>query len=465
MSEVRYVVNARLVKVHGYISVLSVPFVLLGALIIATKLVWPGFIDSISWLQFGRLRVFHTNGVIYGWLGLSFLTILNYIVPKLANRPLFSERLAWWTLIVWITSLIVGLGSILAGKMQAIEYAEFPWYADILFALAFVMALINYLATIFKSEEKQLYVSSWYFVLGFTFSALNYVMANTIPAYFAPGSAGAAIEGLWIHNAVGLLITPLGVGIVYYMLPVMLNKPLYSHLLSLIGFWTLAFFYPLTGAHHYLFSPIPMWVQAFAVGFSVILFVVVVTVVYNWLMTLKGEWHKVPKSPALAFIVTGIFTYMAVCTQGPFHSLFFAQKILHFTDWIVAHAHMALLGTFSMFNIGALFYIWPKITGRQLYSNKLAWWSYWLIVLGFFVFYFIPLTVLGVLEGFLWMNLAPFSESILVAKPMWFLRLLAGFMIYTGFVLVAINLVKTSTAGVRVTDAKDTESVFSPQPA
>lgn len=455
MVEKRAVVNGKLVRAYTYVSLLGILVPLSFALILAAKLVWPDFLGSMAWLQFGRLRVFHTNGVIYGWLGLSFLAILNYIVPKMANRPLLSEKLAWWTLWVWTGALIVGMGAILLGGMQGIEYAEFPWYGDILFAVAFVMAVVNYLGTTFTSEEKQLYVSSWYFILGFAFTVLNYVMANTIPAYVAPGAAGAAITGLWIHNAVGLFITPIGVGVVYFMLPIMLRKPIYSHLLSLLGFWTLAFFYPLGGAHHYFFSPIPWWVQILAVPLTVVLFIVVVTVVYNWIMTLKGSWGKVPETPALTFIVVGIFAYMTTCTQGPFQAFLSIQKVIHFTDWVVAHAHLALLGVFSFWNIGSLLYIWPRVTGNEFYSTRLNWWSFWLITLGFYVFYFIPLTALGLVEGYVWISSLPFAEAIVAAAPFWVFRFIGGLLIYSGFILFAYNLWKTATSGTAAVVAEE----------
>ncbi len=434
------VVNGRLVRGYTYVAVAGILVPLFFALLLSAKFVWPDFLGSTAWLQFGRLRVFHTNGVVFGWLAVSFFAILNYIIPKLANRRLLSERLAWWTLGVLVLADTVGLIAVLAGDMQAIEYAEFPWYADILFAIGFVMAVINYLGTIFRSEEEPLYVSSWYFVLGLSFTVFNYVMGNVVPAYFAPGAAGAALTGLWIHNAVGLFVTPMGVGIVYFILPVMLRKPVHSHLLSLVGFWTLAFFYPLGGAHHYFFSPIPRWVQVLAVPLTAMLFVVVVTVVYNWLMTLRGSWHEIGKSPALAFLVTGIFAYMATCTQGPFHAFLTVQKVIHFTDWVVAHAHLALFGAFSYWVIGALLFIWPKVTGQPLPSLRRQWWSYWLMTLGFYVLYFLPLTAAGLIEGIAWISGAPFAESVIHIVPFWFCRLLSGVMIYLAMLLFVAEL-------------------------
>ncbi|PIR21389.1 MAG: hypothetical protein COV45_01185 [Deltaproteobacteria bacterium CG11_big_fil_rev_8_21_14_0_20_47_16] len=444
MDSDKAVVSGPLVRAYTYVALAGILVPLFFALILAAKFVWPDFLGTVAWLQFGRLRVFHTNGVIFGWLGVSFFAILNYVIPKLSNRPLLSEKLAWWTLWVLVLAMAVGLGAILGGDMQAIEYAEFPWYGDILFAAGFVMATINYLGTIFMSEEKQLYVSSWYFILGFAFTVLNYVMANTIVAYVAPGAAGAAITGLWIHNAVGLFVTPMGVGIVYFMIPIILQKPVYSHLISLIGFWTLAFFYPLGGAHHYFFSPIPWWVQVLAVPLTAVLFVVVVSVVYNWLMTLRGSWGEVASSPALTFIVTGVFAYMATCTQGPFHAFLSVQKVIHFTDWVVAHAHLALFGAFTYWNIGSLLYIWPKVTGRELVSRRMQWWAYWTMTLGFYIFYFIPLTASGLIQGYDWISGQPFAESVVQSGSFWMFRMISGILMYLGMVLFTIVLIKTA---------------------
>ena len=54
------------------------------------------------------------------------------------------------------------------------------------------------------------------------------------------GPPYAAFHGLFIHYIVGLWITPAGYVLIYYYLPVSARNPLFSHKLSLIGFWSLA---------------------------------------------------------------------------------------------------------------------------------------------------------------------------------------------------------------------------------
>ena len=58
---------------------------------------------------------------------------------------------------------------------------------------------------------------------------------------------------------------PAGYVLIYYFLPASVRNPIYSHKLSLVGFWSLAVFYPFVGIHHYLFSPIADWAETIAI--------------------------------------------------------------------------------------------------------------------------------------------------------------------------------------------------------
>ena len=94
--------------------------------------------------------------------------------------------------------------------------------------------------------------------------------------------AAGAVGGLFIHDLVGLFVTPLGWGMMYYFVPIMLKKPIWSHGLSLVGFWGLAFFYPLNGIHHFLYTPIPMFLQYGAIISTIAVELVVTTVIFNF---------------------------------------------------------------------------------------------------------------------------------------------------------------------------------------
>ena len=74
------------------------------------------------------------------------------------------------------------------------------------------------------------------------------------------------MDAVWLwfygHNIFGLYLTPLAIAIAYYMMPRIAKAPLYSHTLSLIGFWTLLAFYTHIGAHHLIQAPVPLWLRS-----------------------------------------------------------------------------------------------------------------------------------------------------------------------------------------------------------
>ncbi len=433
-------VNSRLVKAFLYSSILWFLLSIFVGFIISVKLIYPDFLGKIPFLTYGRLRFVHTNGVIFGWLTTAFFGFLMYMVPRLTNRPIYSEKLGWISFWVWNMGFVLGVIFLLSGNVQGIEYAEFPLIVDLFIFATLILTLYNVLFTILRSEEKQLYVSLWYVIGALVWTSLNYFFGNVFPVYFVPGTAGAAISGFYIHNIIGLWHTPLGAAMVYYMLPLLLKKPIYSHSLSLIGFWSLAFFYPLGGSHHYLFSPIPWWAQIVAVPVSVMMVVVVLTVVYNFFATMKGSWNVVVESIPLRFLTVGIIFYMITCIQGPFQALFSLQKVIHFSDWVVGHAHIALLGTFSFWVIAAIYYVLQRMSSRTVYSRNLAEWHFWLTLAGTLI-YTGSLTAAGLVQGYLWLAGTIFMDVVKSSKPFWIARSFGGALVIAGQIIFVYNLI------------------------
>ena len=144
--------------------------------------------------------------------------------------------------------------------------------------------------------------------LALVFTLLAYPMGNVVPE-MTGGATSAAFSGLWIHDAVGLFVTPLALAILYYVIPAASGRPIYSHFLSMLGFWGLFFFYPLNGTHHYVFSVIPMAAQLGAIAASALLGVIVVIVVTNLLLSLRGSGF-IPRDPALRFVALSVVFYL-----------------------------------------------------------------------------------------------------------------------------------------------------------
>ncbi|MFM8408951.1 MAG: cbb3-type cytochrome c oxidase subunit I, partial [Alphaproteobacteria bacterium] len=284
--EGRPLVRYDLIRAHLTASAVFMLISMLGGLSYSFQLhnLYP--FGGIEWLSPGRVRMVHTNMAAYGFIANAFIGGMLFAIPRLTRRPILSDALGWVIFAAWQLILVLTIGGQLLGYGQAIEWGETPVFVDPLVMVGLVLLVINMAAPIVTTKEEGLYVSLWYFLAAFAWTGLVYFMGNYLPQFWVPGTAGAAITGLFIHDLVGLFVTPIGWGLMYFFVPMLLRKPIWSHALSLIGFWGIAFFYPMQGVHHFLFSPIPMYAQYGAVIATIAIEVVVLTVIVNFFGTL-----------------------------------------------------------------------------------------------------------------------------------------------------------------------------------
>jgi cbb3-type cytochrome oxidase subunit 1 len=348
-----------------------------------------------------------------------------------------SRRLGVWIFALWNLAVMVpGWILVLAGVSQPLEWAEFPLVVDAVVAVTLVAAAIQFLPPFFGRSVESLYVSSWYIVGALVFTLLAYPMGNLAPE-FLPGAAGAAISGLWIHDAVGLFVTPLALAIIYFVVPASTGRPIYSHFLSMLGFWLLFFLYPLNGTHHYVFSVIPMAAQLGAIVASTLLGVDVVIVVANLFLSMRGA-GVLPRDPALRFVGTGTAFYVVVSLQGSAQAQMAVNSAVHFTDWVVGHSHMAMLGFASFAAAGGLVHAWQRQPEAR-YNARAIEWAYWLLVVGL-VLMVVDLTAAGLVQGRLWNAGAAWIDSVTASRPYWVARAYIGLVVAAGFVALLVGL-------------------------
>jgi cbb3-type cytochrome oxidase subunit 1 len=325
---------------------------------------------------------------------------------------------------------------VLAGVSQPLEWAEFPPVVDAVVMIAFVMAIAQFLPPFFRRGLEDLYVSSWYVIGALVFTALAYPMGNLVPT-LVPGAAGAAFSGLWIHDAVGLFVTPMAVAILYFVIPAVTGRPVFSHFLSMLGFWWLFFIYPLNGIHHYVFSPIPMAAQIGAIAASAALGVNVVIVVANLLLSLRGA-GVFPHDVGLRFVAMSTIFYLVVSVQGALQAQMAINQTVHFTDWVIGHSHLAMLGFATFAAAGGLIHAWQRIPWAP-YNARALNWAYRLLFAGVVVMV-VDLTVAGLVEARSWQSGAPWLDAIQAARPYWIVRTLSAVPIAAGFVALLLGL-------------------------
>jgi len=420
-------------------------FLLVGmgmGLFVALKFLFPA-LGKYSFLSFGRIRVVHTNVILFAFLLQADIGMILYFIPKLLHTKIFSDKLAIANWAIFNIAAVGGVVQILRGHTLGIEYAEIVPPFNYMIVIAWVMLLLNVLGTIMQRKVKSFYVSVWYIVGTLLWTAVVYI-TGSILTQFTSGLNQANLTWFYVHNAVGLIFTPCGLAAAYYLIPKVLDTPIYSHKLSLIGFWVIAFTYCWTGAHHMIHGPNSYWLETVAILFSWSLIIPVVAVVTNFL----GTFATAPKATRFKtaeakLLFCGTIYYLATCLQGPFHSIRAVNRIVSKTDWIIAHANMPVLGCFAKYAMAGAYYLIPRIVKRPLYSQRLANTHFWLTFVGVLIF-IMPMFVSGPLQGLAWLNIErTFLEILAEQHFFWVVRMLSGLLILFAQTLFFYNLWET----------------------
>lgn len=421
-------------------------------LIDAIELVSPDTFADVPWLVFGRIRPTHVNLVLFGFLTPGLLGAFLYIVPKICRTELYAPRLALAAGLAWNLFLVGVVVTLLSGLTQAREYAELVWPLDVALLVLYGMLTVSLLGTIARRREEVLFVPGWYLSGALVWTAIVYFTGNAM-WYPRTGSIGGINDTilLWFygHNVFGLVVTPLAAGAAIYIVSHATRAPIYSHKLSLLAFWMLLLVYTHTGTHHLLQAPVPQWLKTIAVVDSVALLVPVFAFLANVWLPLKDRMLRIHASIGAKFVFVGTVWYFVTCVQGPFQSLPSVQRITHFNNWVVGHAHIALLGFAGFIGIGAVYYILPYVTRRLLWSERLARVQYWLVLLGLLGF-FVVLTAAGLVQGHAWRN----GETVYRVLPQislyMLMRALLGVLIVVSAVIYVVNVLMTMRRGREV---------------
>jgi len=418
----------------------AVVWLIFGTLVgeyLGFKFVYPD-IESISWLTFGRLRPVHTNVVFWGYTSLAMISLALYVVPRTTQRRLYSYKMGWISLWLINISVIAGVLCLMNGiNNGGQEYREFIWPVMAVFAAALVLLVYNLYQTVADRNTEEIYISNWYIMGAFLWTIVLAVIAY-LPGYQEDGISETVIQGYYMHQGVGMWFTPMVLGLTYYFLPKLLNKPIYSYSLGVLAFWTQMIFYTMIGSHHFVFSPIPWWIQTVAIVFSVGMLVPVAAGTGNFLLTMRGSWRTIARSYSLPFILTGVLFYFIVSFQGTLEAFRSLNRMWHFSNFTIAHSHLSMYGFVGFLIWGGVYGLFPKLTGKEP-PHLTVGLHFWLALLGVLI-YGISLMIGGSMQGMSWMSGQPFIQSVTLMTPFWVWRAVGGTMMFISHLVFAYNV-------------------------
>ncbi len=461
MENQKFYYDNKIVKYFILATIIWGVVAVLVGILVALQLAFPFFNFGIEFTSFGRMRPLHTNAMIFAFVGNAIFAGVYYSMQKLLKTRMYSDLLSkinfWgWQLIIVLAAVTFALGF-----TTSKEYAELEWPIDILVAIIWIVFGWNMIGTILQRRVRHIYAAIWWYLATFLGVAILHVVnsfelpISLFKSYSVYAGAQDAVVQWWYgHNAVAFFLTTPFLGLMYYYLPKAAGRPIYSYRLSIIHFWSLIFLYMWAGPHHLLYQALPEWVQALGVTFSIMLIAPSWGGMINGLLTLRGAWDKVRDKAELKFLVVAVTAYGLSTFEGPMMSLRNVNQITHFTDWTIAHTHIAGMGWNGGMVFGMLYWLVPKLFRTKLFSEKLANTHFWIATLSILV-YAIPLYWSAVTQWLMLREYTPegflaypiFMETLTHILPMYTLRIISGVMFITGFLLMVYNLFKTMALG------------------
>jgi cytochrome c oxidase cbb3-type subunit 1 len=433
--------------------------------LIAAQLAWPVLNFDIPWLTYSRLRPLHTNAVIFAFGGSALFATCYYVVQRTSHVRLFAGWLASFTFWGWQLVILLAAISLPLGITTSKEYAELEWPIDLLITLVWVAFAVVFFGTLAIRKVRHIYVANWFYgAFIITIAMLHVVNSAEWPVSLLKsysvyaGVQDAMVQWWYGHNAVGFFLTAGFLGMMYYFVPKQAARPVYSYRLSVVHFWALVFTYIWAGPHHLHYTALPDWTQSLGMIMSLILLAPSWGGMINGIMTLSGAWEKLRTDPVLRFMIVAVSFYGMSTFEGPMMSLKTVNALSHYTDWTIGHVHSGALGWVALISLGTMYYLIPRLFGREIYSLKLVELHFWVSTIGV-VLYIVSMWVAGIMQGLMWRAVNAdgtltysFVETVQAMHPYYIVRFAGGVLFLLGTLIMAYNLWKT-VAGAKAVEA------------
>jgi len=416
-------------KKLGILYVLySLAFLLVGgaeAICIRIQLAWPGlhFLDGAT---FNRFFTMHGTTMVF-LVGMPILFgFANYLVPLMIGaRDMAFPRLNAFSF--WLTafgglflyfSFIGGFGLYGMGSAPDVTWWAYapltarafsPGHGTDYWALALIVSgfgtlgtAINIIATIVSMRCKgmtlmRMPLFAWlmFVVSGLTLititpltaSQLMLLVDRYLGGHFfdtqAGGSAVVWMHFFWIfgHPEVYVLVLP-AFAVASEVIPVFSRKAIFGYPAMVAESASIAFVSVSVWAHHMFTVGMTSVSNAFFTLSTMVVGIPTGIKIFNWISTMWGG--KIRFATPMLFCIALLFQFLCAGLTGIIQSVSPLDWQLHNSYFVIAHFHYVLVGAVVMGIFAAIYYWYPKATGRMM-SETLGKWHFWLFLIGFHV--------------------------------------------------------------------------------
>lgn len=338
----------------------------------------PDWLSNVGFMTWGRIRPAHMNVMVYGWASMAGMGTAIWLMARLCRTTLRHPLLLVAGGAFWNLGVLLGVGAILGGASTGYQWLEFPPFAAIILFAAYTL-IVSWAVLMFRFRRGDaIYITQWYLLGAFLWFPWMYGAAHVM-LYIAPvqGVMQAAVNWWFGNNLMFLWLGAIALGTAYYMIPKVIGRPVYSYHLAAIGFWTYALFASWTGMQRLIDAPLPAWMVTASIAAAILTIIPVATVGLNHHMTMRGHFGLLRYSPTLRFTVFGAISYTVFSVVGVLISLRSVARFVHFTQASIGYSHLGLYAFYTMTMFGSMYYIVPRLVGREWRYSSLIKMHFW----------------------------------------------------------------------------------------
>ena len=367
---------------YGYFAAALVLFALQVAFGFLSLAKYLGPDPLLDVMNFATTKAIHTN-LLLVWLLTGFMGAAYYLVPEESRTEIWSERVAWLQLGLWLAVGVSAVVCYLLGITAGRKFLELPFPLKIGVVVVMLVFLWNIGMTI--RQAGRFTTTEGVLVGGLAAAALLFLPGlipfdnYTLDRFYRWWVVHLWVEGVWELIMGGLL------AFLLIRLSGADREVMEKWLYVIVG---LTFLSGILGTgHHYYWIGTPrywLWVGGAFSALEPLAFLAMAGYAYN-IVRRSGLAH--PNGLALHWTIgSAVFSAIGAGILGLAHTWPQVNQWTHGTHVTTMHGHMAFFGAYAMINLAIISYALPGLTGRSDAERQttLGLWAFWLMVGGMF---------------------------------------------------------------------------------